>query len=237
MCDTCGCATPSIRTIDINQRLLAKNEEAAQHNRSHFALRRILAINLMGGPGAGKTALLETTIKHWRRAAARVAVIEGDQSSDRDSARIRSAGAAAFQIETGLGCHLDAAQVHRALHHLELSDDSVLFIENVGNLVCPALFDLGERLRVLVTNPTEGTDKPLKYPPMFRAADAVVMNKCDLLRHLSFDLNQWRDYVNAINPSARIIELSAVTGDGIKEWLSYLSDQQLALLKVEITSA
>jgi hydrogenase nickel incorporation protein HypB len=236
MCDTCGCATPSIRTIDVNQRLLAKNAAAAQHNRSHFALRRILAVNLMGGPGAGKTALLETTIKQWGNTA-RVAVIEGDQSTDRDSVRIRSVGAAAYQIETGLGCHLDATQIHEALHHLRLGDGAVLFIENVGNLVCPALFDLGEHLRVLVTSPTEGMDKPLKYPPMFRAADVVVMNKCDLLRHLSFELDQWRDYVIKINPSARIVELSAATGDGIEQWLSYIGSLRLALLGAEAASA
>jgi hydrogenase nickel incorporation protein HypB len=189
----------------------------------------------MGGPGAGKTALLETTLKNWGNPA-RVAVIEGDQSSDRDSVRFGSAGAAAYQIETGLACHLDAGQIHEALHHLDLTDSGVLFIENVGNLVCPALFDLGEHLRVLVTSPTEGVDKPLKYPPMFRAAGVVVMNKCDLLPHLSFELDQWRDYVIAINSSARIIQLSATTGDGIEEWLSCLASLRLGLLSAEAVS-
>jgi hydrogenase nickel incorporation protein HypB len=157
-------------------------------------------------------------------------VIEGDQSTDRDSARIRAAGALSFQIETGLGCHLDAVQIHRALHHLAIADNSVLFIENVGNLVCPALFDLGEQLRVLVTNPTEGVDKPLKYPPMFRAADIVVLTKCDLLPHLRFEIDEWEDYVQAVNPGARVVQISAETGAGIDEWLSEIESSRFRLL-------
>ena len=227
MCDSCGCGAPAIRTIDINQRLLAANAATALHNRSHFAAKRMLVINLMGAPGAGKTALLEATLKSWG-SSANVAVIEGDLSTDRDSARIRAAGAAAFQVETGLGCHLDAAQIHRALHHLELADNGVLFIENVGNLVCPALFDLGEQLRVLVTNPTEGVDKPLKYPPIFRAAEVVVLNKCDLLPYLHFDVDEWKDHVLAVNPDAQIIRVSAASGVGINEWLSELDSLRQA---------
>jgi hydrogenase nickel incorporation protein HypB len=223
MCDTCGCDTPSVHRIDLNERLLASNSADAEHNRTHFAQRGIFVVNVMGAPGSGKTALLETTIGRWREAR-RIAVIEGDQATDRDSARIRSAGATAYQIETGLGCHLDAAQIHRAFHHLDLARDDVLFIENVGNLVCPALFDLGERLRVLVTSPTEGADKPLKYPPMFRAAQIVVLNKCDLLPHLRFELNEWTECVFAVNPRARILRASATTGEGIDAWLSLLDD-------------
>jgi hydrogenase nickel incorporation protein HypB len=219
MCDSCGCDSPQIRVIDVNQRLLATNDAAAQHNRAHFAARRIFAINLMGSPGGGKTAVLAAIIKQWRDSR-KVAVIEGDQSTDRDTARIRAAGASAFQVETGLGCHLSAAQIHRALHHLDVVDNSILFIENVGNLVCPALFDLGEQLRVLITNPTEGVDKPLKYPPMFRAADIVVLNKCDLLPYLQFEVDEWKHYVISVNPDARIVQVSALTGDGIGEWLS-----------------
>ena len=229
MCDTCGCGIPSLRTIDVEERLLASNAENAQHNRAHFAARKILAINLMGAPGAGKTALLEATIKHWR-SSAHVVVIEGDQATDRDSARIRSAGAEAYQVETGLGCHLDAAQIHRALHYLELAEGDVLFVENVGNLVCPALFDLGEHLRLLVTSPTEGVDKPLKYPPMFRAADIVLLNKCDLLPYLRFELDEWTQYIRSVNPRAKIFEISAMTRDGIGEWLSQLDSLRLAFL-------
>jgi hydrogenase nickel incorporation protein HypB len=205
MCDTCGCRASAARTIDVNERLLAANAAAAEHNRAHLAERKIFAINLMGTPGAGKTALLEATIAKWRESR-RILVIEGDQATDRDSARIR--------------CHLDAHQIHDALHDLQLGDGDILFIENVGNLVCPALFDLGERLRVIVTSPTEGADKPLKYPPMFRAAHVVVLNKCDLIPHVPFNLDEWTEYVRAINPHARIIITSALSGEGLGNWLA-----------------
>ncbi len=230
MCDTCGCGTPSRRTIEVNERLLASNATAATHNRDHFAARQIFTINLMGAPGAGKTALLEATIRNWRDVS-RVSVIEGDQATERDSARVRAAGATAYQVETGLGCHLDAAQIHRALHRMELARGDLLFIENVGNLVCPALFDLGERLRIVVTSPTEGVDKPLKYPPMFRAADIVALNKCDLLAHLTFPLDEWTDYVMATNPRALIVKTSAVSGFGIDRWLAEILQRRRAFLE------
>ena len=223
MCDTCGCGISSVRTIDVDERLLASNAAQAEHNRAHFGEREILAINLMGAPGAGKTALLEAMIAKWR-GSRRVLVIEGDQATDRDSARIRAAGAIACQVETGLGCHLDAHQIHDALHRLALRNGDLLFIENIGNLVCPALFDLGERLRVVVTSPTEGTDKPLKYPPMFRAAHLVVLNKCDLIPHVPFSLDEWTEYVRAINPHARGIKTSALGGEGIGELLAEIDD-------------
>jgi hydrogenase nickel incorporation protein HypB len=219
MCDTCGCGIPSTHTIDVNERLLASNGTTAQHNRAHLATWNIFAINLMGTPGAGKTALLEATITRWRESR-RILVIEGDQATDRDSARIRAAGATACQVETGLGCHLDANQIHDALHHLDLADGDLLFIENVGNLVCPALFDLGERLRVVITSPTEGADKPLKYPPMFRTAHVVVLNKCDLIPHVPFNPDEWTEYVRAINPHVRIIKTSALSGEGVGELLA-----------------
>jgi hydrogenase nickel incorporation protein HypB len=202
--------------------LLAANTAAAQHNREHFISRRLFTVNLMGAPGAGKTALLEATIRNWWKSG--IGVIEGDQSTERDTARIRAAGASALQIETGLGCHLDAPQVHRALHQLQLASGDVLFIENVGNLVCPALFDLGEQLRVVVTNPTEGVDKPLKYPPMFRAANIVVLNKCDLLPHVQFEVEQWTEFVMAANPRARIIKTSAVGDNEIDAWLAEIDE-------------
>ena len=230
MCDTCGCDRPpaesarahaAAREIAVGERLLADNAHAAAHNRAHFAAHRLLAVNVMGTPGSGKTALLEATIRatagRWR-----VAVVEGDQATARDSARITAAGAPAVQVETGLGCHLDAHQVHDALHALPASGADVLFIENVGNLVCPALFDLGERLRVVVTSPAEGADKPLKYPPMFRAADVVVLNKIDLLPHLPFDLAEWRGHLAAVNRGAALVLLSALTGDGLPAWLAAL---------------
>ena len=229
MCDTCGCGASTVRTIDVNERLLASNAAEAEHNRGHLAERKILAINLMGTPGAGKTALLEATIARWR-GSPRILVIEGDQATDRDSARIRAAGATAYQVETGLGCHLDAHQIHDALHHLHPGDGDLLFIENVGNLVCPALFDLGERLRVAVTSPTEGADKPLKYPPMFRAAHLVVLNKCDLIAHVPFNLDEWTEYVLAINRHARIIIMSALSGDGIGDWVAEIDNARQSFL-------
>jgi hydrogenase nickel incorporation protein HypB len=219
MCDTCGCDTLSVRTIELSERLLASNLAAARHNRDHFKEQEIFTINLMGAPGSGKTTLLEATIRNWRYSNS-IHVIEGDQATQRDSERIRAAGANAFQVETGLGCHLDASQVHAALHNLKGNSGDILFIENVGNLVCPALFDLGESLRVVVTNPAEGADKPLKYPPMFRAAHIVVLNKYDLLEHVPFQLKQWSDYVFGVNPHARIITASALTGFGIADWVS-----------------
>jgi hydrogenase nickel incorporation protein HypB len=219
MCDACGCGASAVRTVEVNERLLAANAAEAEHNRAHLAERKIFAANLMGTPGAGKTALLEATIARWRESR-QILVIEGDQATDRDSARIRAAGATACQVETGLGCHLDAHQIHDALHDLHLGDGDILFIENVGNLVCPALFDLGEQLRVIVTSPTEGVDKPLKYPPMFRAAHVVVLNKCDLIPHVPFNLDEWTEYVRAINPHAQIIITSALSGEGIGNWLS-----------------
>jgi hydrogenase nickel incorporation protein HypB len=223
MCDSCGCGSSATRTIEVNERLLSLNAVEAEHNRAHLSGRNILAINLMGTPGAGKTAVLEAMIARWRESR-RISVIEGDQATDRDSARIRAAGAAACQVETGLGCHLDAHQIHKALHNLDLSEGDLLFIENVGNLVCPALFDLGERLRVVVTSPAEGGDKPLKYPPMFRAADLVVLNKCDLLPYVPFDLAEWTEYVHAINPRARIIKISALTGEGLGRFLAEIDN-------------
>ncbi len=230
MCDSCGCETLSRRTIDVNQPLLAANAAAARHNREHFAARQIFTVNLMGAPGAGKTALLEATIRNWR-GAGRIGVIEGDQATERDSARVRAAGALAHQVETGLGCHLDAAQIHRALHRMELARGDVLFIENVGNLVCPALFDLGENLRIVVTSPAEGVDKPLKYPPMFRAAELVTLNKCDLLGHVPFAPDEWTDYVIAANPRARILRTAAIDGAGIEAWLEEILRRRRAFLE------
>jgi hydrogenase nickel incorporation protein HypB len=228
MCDRCGCGEPiahgpasPTREIAVGERLLAANDRVAAHNRDHFAAHGLLAVNVMGTPGSGKTALLEATIRasagRWR-----MAVVEGDQATARDRDRIAATGAAATQVETGLGCHLDARQVHDALHALPPHDVEVLFIENVGNLVCPALFDLGEGLRVVVTSPTEGADKPVKYPPMFRAADVVVLNKIDLLPHLPFDLAEWRGHLAAVNRGAALVLLSALTGDGLPVWLAAL---------------
>ena len=168
--------------------MLAKNDALADHVRESLAVRRVAAVNLMSSPGAGKTSLLERTIAAFQPLR-EVCVIEGDQETSFDADRIRAAGARAVQVNTGAGCHLDAAMVHRALHDLDPPDGSLLFVENVGNLVCPALFDLGERAKVVVISVTEGDDKPLKYPHMFAAADLVVVNKTDLLPYVDFDVD------------------------------------------------
>lgn len=230
MCKTCGCddfvhsasGAERAHVIEIGEPLLAANERAAAHNRAHFDAHGVVALNVMGAPGSGKTALLVSSIAagagHWR-----VAVIEGDQATRRDAERIAAVGAPVVQVETGLGCHLDAQQVHQALDQLPLDAVDFVFIENVGNLVCPALFDLGTHWQVVVTSPAEGTDKPLKYPPMFRAADAVVLNKVDLLPHVPFDLAEWNEFVMRINPrAARLLTLALEPG-GIAEWLAALA--------------
>jgi len=209
------------RVVSLEAQLLAKNDRLAADNRAWLATRAITAFNLMSSPGAGKTTLLERTLRD--RAGTRgFAVIEGDQETTRDSERIRAAGARALQINTGAGCHLDAAMVGKALWELAPAQRSVLFIENVGNLVCPALFDLGERARVVIASVTEGDDKPLKYPHMFRAADIVVLNKIDLLPYVQFDVDRFCANASSVNPRARVIRTSATRGDGLDDWYRWL---------------
>jgi hydrogenase nickel incorporation protein HypB len=209
-------------TISIEQRVLAKNDSLARRNRDRLAERRILAVNLMSSPGAGKTTLLERTI---RDVAARrpVAVIEGDQETVLDAERIRRTGCAAVQVNTGAGCHLDAAMMGDALDRLDPARGSLLFVENVGNLVCPALFDLGEAGKVVIVSVTEGADKPLKYPYMFAVADLVIVNKVDLLPYVDFDLDACRGHLRAVNPRARVVALSATRGDGVAGWYDWLA--------------
>jgi hydrogenase nickel incorporation protein HypB len=217
---------PAERTILLEQDLLAKNNRQAERNRAWFASRRIAALNLMSSPGAGKTTLLERTIERLRGRVG-VSVIEGDQETVRDAERIRGAGARAVQINTGSGCHLDASMVADALRALDPPRGSLLFIENVGNLVCPALFDLGEGPKVVIASVTEGEDKPLKYPHMFRACDVLVLNKVDLLPHLQFDRERFLEYASKVNPRLRIFELSAVRGDRLDEWCTWLASQDV----------
>ncbi len=238
MCATCGCGDDDHdhhhhphdgrthdgrREIAIEQAVLAKNDAVARHNRAWMADRGIVAVNLMSSPGAGKTTLLERTIRTLGGAMA-LSVIEGDQASDRDAERIRRAGAPVVQVNTGTGCHLDAEMVAKALRLLDPAPRSLVFVENVGNLVCPALFDLGERARVLVTSVTEGEDKPLKYPHMFRRAGVVVLNKTDLLPHVDFDANAWCDNVLRVNPKLAVLSTSARYADGIDAWLGWVQE-------------
>jgi hydrogenase nickel incorporation protein HypB len=210
------------RTIRIEEELLAKNARLAERNRGWLAGRGVVAINVMSSPGAGKTTLLERTLKDL---GAKIAfhVIEGDQATLRDAERIRAAGGKAVQVNTGAGCHLDAAMVAAALQQLDPPSGGIVLIENVGNLVCPALFDLGERARVVVASVTEGDDKPLKYPHMFRAADVVVLNKIDLAAHVDFDLTAFEDRARELNPRVRLVRVSARTGEGMEEWHQWLS--------------
>lgn len=210
-------------TVDLEVAVLAKNDGLAAANREGLTQRGITALNLMSSPGSGKTTLLEKTIVALGRP---VSVIEGDQETVYDAERIRSAGARALQVNTGSGCHLDAAMVARALVELAPEPESIVFIENVGNLVCPALFDLGEARKVVVISVTEGDDKPLKYPHMFAAADLVVLNKMDLLPHVDFDPERLARDARSINPQVRILPLSAKTGEGLDAWLTWLTSLQ-----------
>ncbi len=211
-------------TLELEVAVLAKNDELAAANRRWLAERGITALNLMSSPGAGKTTLLERTIAELGRP---VSVIEGDQETLFDAERIRRAGARAVQVNTGAGCHLDAAMVARALESLQPEAGGLLVVENVGNLVCPALFDLGERRKVVVISVTEGDDKPLKYPHMFAAADLVVLNKTDLLPYVDFDPDRLAADARAVNPAVRVLPVSARTGENLGAWFDWLHAQTL----------
>ena len=207
--------------IQVERDILAKNAAIAAQNRAHLAAKGIFALNLVSSPGSGKTSLLVRTLQAL---AGRIptAVIEGDQQTEFDAERIRATGVPALQINTGKGCHLDAGMIARALPRMALADHSLLLIENVGNLVCPAAFDLGEAHKVVILSVTEGEDKPLKYPDMFAAADLLLLNKVDLLPYLRFDVARTLDYARRINPALQVIETSAVSGAGIDAWLAWL---------------
>ena len=211
----------STRTIRLEQDVLAKNNLLAERNRGWFEGRRILALNLMSSPGAGKTTLLERTLRDLAGEAV-LSVIEGDQETARDAERIRATGCRVIQINTGSGCHLDALMIGDAMRALDPPPDSIVMIENVGNLVCPALFDLGEAAKVVVASVTEGEDKPLKYPHMFRAADVMLLNKIDLLPHLQFDVARCIEYAHRVNPRLQVLQVSATSGDGLRDWYAWL---------------
>ncbi len=211
------------RLIEIETGILAKNDLYAQANRARLAERSILAVNLVSSPGSGKTTLLCKTIEAL--GGQPLGVIEGDQQTQNDADRIRATGARAVQVNTGKGCHLDGHMVGHAMDHLDLAPGSLLFIENVGNLVCPAAFDLGEDGKVAILSVTEGEDKPLKYPDMFTAARLAILNKIDLAPHCDVDLDLYEANLRRVNPGIEILRLSARTGEGMADWIDWLRAQ------------
>lgn len=212
---------PNGEVISLEAAVLAKNDQIAERNRGWFRGRGVLALNLVSSPGSGKTTLLERTISELDRKV-EISVIEGDQMTASDAERIREAGARAIQINTGSGCHLEADMIARAVDALDPQPGSLLMIENVGNLVCPAMFDLGEHMKVAIISTTEGEDKPLKYPHMFRAAGAVVINKMDLAPYVDFDQERCTENIRSVNPDAEVIPLSAKTGESLTQWIAFL---------------
>lgn len=239
MCDTCGCNVtpgnahlalapqpPGATAVSVLKGLLSANDLAARHNRAHFDAHGVLAVNLMSSPGAGKTRLIEATIDALRDELV-IAVIEGDLETENDAERVRAKGVAAHQITTGTACHLDAHMVHEALHHLALERVDLVFIENVGNLVCPASFDLGSHRNVVLLSATEGDDKPAKYPVMFRTADLALLTKADLLPLLDdFDPARAARALRALASRAPFLTVSAKTGDGLDAWLEWLRTER-----------
>ncbi|HEX7831013.1 MAG TPA: hydrogenase nickel incorporation protein HypB, partial [Thermoanaerobaculia bacterium] len=212
----------SANVVDVQTRILARNDGAASHNREHFLERDIFAINLMGSPGSGKTAVLEATARSFADPK-RMAALAGDLATDNDAARLLRAGLRSRAIQTGQACHLDAEMVHHELHHFDLTGVDYFFIENVGNLVCPAVYDLGQAANVVALSVTEGADKPLKYPTMFAKADLVLLTKMDLLPHLPFiRIPEILDALSHVMPDPRVIALSPLGGDGIDEWMKWL---------------
>ena len=213
---------PQPHAVELEQRVLAKNDRLAAENRRWLAERGIAALNLVSSPGAGKTTLLERTLRDLAGAGRRFYVIEGDQETERDAERIRASGCPVVQVNTGTGCHLDAFMVREALTALGPEQGSLLFVENVGNLVCPALFDLGEGAKVVVASVTEGEDKPLKYPHMFRASRLMLLNKIDLLPYVAFDVDRCVALARQVNPELEILLVSATRGDGLGAWFDWL---------------
>lgn len=222
MCEDCGCGDTHLVSLEVHESLLAGNDRTAAHTRAHLRHDRVTAINLMGSPGAGKTALLEATARVLGRRR-RIAAITGDLATERDAERVRAAGIPSRAITTGSACHLDAEMVHHALHDGIGEDVDYLFIENVGNLVCPAVYDLGQEANVVVLSVTEGEDKPLKYPVMFRKADLVILSKIDLLPALpDFELAAVKDALARVMPEPRLIALSSRSGGGVDAWTEWL---------------
>ena len=231
MCATCGCDgqdhVHGKRIVDVEQDILHQNNLLAERNRGYFEAKNILALNLVSSPGSGKTTLLERTLIDLK-GQLEFCVIEGDQQTTNDADRIHATGTKVTQINTGKGCHLDAQMISHALQGLKPKSDSIMFIENVGNLVCPAMFDLGEKERVVIISVTEGDDKPLKYPDMFFSSTLCIVNKTDLLPYVPFSIEKVKENALKINKDLHIIEVSCTNGDGLQEWYSWLKSKVLA---------
>jgi hydrogenase nickel incorporation protein HypB len=220
----------------LHERVLARNDRFADRNRGWFAGRKVQALNLMSSPGAGKTTILQRTIRDLREELP-ISVIEGDQATLEDSQRIQETGCRVVQINTGTGCHLEAHMLAEGLEQLDPPMNSVVMIENVGNLVCPALFDLGEHSKVVIASVPEGDNKPIKYPHMFRAADLILLNKIDLLPYVEFGVDRFLGHVQQINPQATVLQVSATAQDGLKDWYDWLRRLRTASHLVSSTSS
>lgn len=229
MCRDCGCGDVNVVPIDVKARILARNDHVAAHNREHFFDHGIFTVNLMGSPGSGKTAVLEATARV--AGGSRLAAIAGDLATDRDAVRLSRAGIRSRAIETDQACHLDAEMVHEAVHHLDLDGVEMLFIENVGNLVCPAVYDLGQHVNVVALSVTEGEDKPLKYPTMFANADLVLLTKVDLLPHLGITVSSIYDALGRVMPNPQVIALAALDDAAIGLWVRWLQRRRVAIFQ------
>jgi len=233
MCKECGCGitdTSDKKVLEVFEDILKYNKFLAMHNREHFEEHKVYAVNLMSAPGSGKTTLLEKTIDLLKNKY-RIGVIEGDLETERDAERIRKKGIPVYQITTGNACHLDAALVHKAMHHLPLDEIDLLFVENIGNLVCSANYELGTHLNVTLLSVPEGEDKPEKYPLIFKVSDVVLITKIDLLPYFDFDLEKVKEDIKKINPKAHLISISAKTGEGMEDWISFIENKVEGYLK------
>jgi hydrogenase nickel incorporation protein HypB len=222
-----------VKVDDVQVRILARNDSAAAHNAEHFRERGVVCVNLMGSPGAGKTAVLEATAR-FNGGKTRIAAIAGDLATDNDADRLKAAGIRAASINTGSACHLDAEIVHRTLHHFDLDGVDFLVIENIGNLVCPAVYDLGQAVNVVALSVTEGEDKPLKYPTMFAKADLVLLTKIDLFPHLDVRVPAILDSLARVMPSPNVIAFSARNGAGVEDWLQWLGQRKFATMDAQL---
>jgi len=228
MCTDCGCGDVNLVPLELQTRILARNDDTAAHNRAHLGERGIFTINLMGSPGSGKTAVLEATARAFRDGS-KLAAIAGDLATENDAMRLERAGIRSRAIKTGQACHLDAEMVHHELHHLDLTNVEYLFIENVGNLVCPAVYDLGQDVNVVALAVTEGEDKPLKYPTMFAKADAVLLTKTDLLPHLNIDIALIYHALACVMPNPLVIPTASQQPGGVTAWIDWLKQRREAL--------